>query len=205
MFPRSYVSQGIGRLRNPWRMTVRTAMRNSCPGPYGAIPRRLGSSSNDINRGWSESLFRFSGTPMKRSTWLRTPSSRFTRTSDAFRGSRPFTPGFIGSRSTFQSIGQGPGKERRRLALTPHPMNPGMTIPSISRINPPVPANQAIDQLPPKHRQAVLLREIEGLSYQEIAEVAGCSVGTVMSRIHYARERLKEKIRSFAPEVGSDG
>jgi RNA polymerase sigma-70 factor (ECF subfamily) len=65
--------------------------------------------------------------------------------------------------------------------------------------------NQAIDRLPPKHRQAVLLREIEGLSYQEIAEVAGCSVGTVMSRLHYAREKLKEKIRSYVDGRGLDG
>lgn len=57
--------------------------------------------------------------------------------------------------------------------------------------------NEAIDSLPPRHRTVVLLRDVQGLSYQEIADVAGCSLGTVMSRLHYARRKLKERIRPF--------
>lgn len=57
--------------------------------------------------------------------------------------------------------------------------------------------NDAIDSLPSRHRTVVLLREVQGLSYNEIAEVVGCSVGTVMSRLHYARQRLKERIRPY--------
>ncbi|MFC1889812.1 RNA polymerase sigma factor [Thermodesulfobacteriota bacterium] len=50
---------------------------------------------------------------------------------------------------------------------------------------------EAMGTLPPAHRAAILLREVEGLSYREIAESMDCSIGTVMSRLHYARERLR--------------
>jgi RNA polymerase sigma-70 factor (ECF subfamily) len=41
----------------------------------------------------------------------------------------------------------------------------------------------------------LIFREIEELSYQEIAETMGCSIGTVMSRLHYGRRRLQELLR----------
>ncbi len=50
---------------------------------------------------------------------------------------------------------------------------------------------EAVDELPEKQKKTVLLREVEDLSYNEIAEIMGCSVGTVMSRLYYARERLR--------------
>ncbi|MCK5862946.1 MAG: sigma-70 family RNA polymerase sigma factor [Candidatus Hydrogenedentes bacterium] len=49
----------------------------------------------------------------------------------------------------------------------------------------------AVQQLPPKHQMAFVLREYKGLSYQEMAEVMQCSVGTVMSRLFNARKRLQ--------------
>lgn len=49
----------------------------------------------------------------------------------------------------------------------------------------------AIDQLTPEHRAAILLREVEGLSYEDISKVMQCAKGTVMSRLHYARKRLQ--------------
>ena len=49
----------------------------------------------------------------------------------------------------------------------------------------------ALEQLPVDFREVIVLREIEGLSYKEIAEVAGVPVGTVMSRLARARERLQ--------------
>lgn len=55
----------------------------------------------------------------------------------------------------------------------------------------------AIQELSADHRQAILLKEIEGLSYQEIADVAGCSIGTVMSRLFYARQKLQEKLKDL--------
>jgi RNA polymerase sigma-70 factor (ECF subfamily) len=53
----------------------------------------------------------------------------------------------------------------------------------------------ALDQLPPEHREAIVLREIEGLSYKEIAEVTGTPIGTVMSRLSRARQRLQDALR----------
>ena len=55
----------------------------------------------------------------------------------------------------------------------------------------------AIQELSADHRQAILLKEIEGLSYQEIADVMECSIGTVMSRLFYARKKLQEKLKDL--------
>jgi RNA polymerase sigma-70 factor (ECF subfamily) len=52
----------------------------------------------------------------------------------------------------------------------------------------------AIDTLPVRYREVLTLREIEGLSYDEIATVLGISIGTVESRLHRARARLKRKL-----------
>jgi RNA polymerase sigma-70 factor (ECF subfamily) len=49
----------------------------------------------------------------------------------------------------------------------------------------------ALDQLTPEHRAVFLLHTVDEMSYQEIAEAVGCPVGTVMSRLHYARKRLQ--------------
>lgn len=50
---------------------------------------------------------------------------------------------------------------------------------------------EALEELSPEHRAVVLLKEVEGLSYQEIADTVGCTLGTVMSRLFYARKRLQ--------------
>jgi RNA polymerase sigma-70 factor (ECF subfamily) len=55
--------------------------------------------------------------------------------------------------------------------------------------------NVAMDALPDELRIAITLREIEGLSYDEIAEAMGCPIGTVRSRIFRAREAIAEKLR----------
>lgn len=49
----------------------------------------------------------------------------------------------------------------------------------------------AIESLSEDHRQVILLKEIDGLSYKEIAEVIDSSIGTVMSRLFYARKKLQ--------------
>ncbi len=55
--------------------------------------------------------------------------------------------------------------------------------------------NAAIEALPDDLRQAILLREVEGLSYEEIAEVMTCPIGTVRSRIFRAREAIAQRLR----------
>jgi RNA polymerase sigma-70 factor, ECF subfamily len=52
----------------------------------------------------------------------------------------------------------------------------------------------ALDDLPPIFREVLVLREIEGLAYREIAEVAGSPIGTVMSRLARGRKELRKAL-----------
>lgn len=56
---------------------------------------------------------------------------------------------------------------------------------------------KAIDLLPEYHKSVFVLYEVEGLSYKEIADVVGCSIGTVMSRLHYARKKLRTMLAPY--------
>jgi RNA polymerase sigma-70 factor (ECF subfamily) len=58
---------------------------------------------------------------------------------------------------------------------------------------------RAIAELPEDRRIVVVLRDIEGLSYEEIAQVLELELGTVRSRLHRARAELKEKLERFLP------
>ena len=55
--------------------------------------------------------------------------------------------------------------------------------------------NEAVEALPQELQQAITLREIEGMSYEEIAEYMNCPIGTVRSRIFRAREAIAAKLR----------
>jgi len=55
----------------------------------------------------------------------------------------------------------------------------------------------AMDQLSPDQKAALIFRELEGLSYQEIAVATGCSIGTVMSRLHYGRKKVQELLKDY--------
>jgi len=52
--------------------------------------------------------------------------------------------------------------------------------------------HEALNELPPKHREVLVLYFLEDFSLAEIAAVVGCSEGTVKSRIHYAKRAMKE-------------
>jgi RNA polymerase sigma-70 factor (ECF subfamily) len=62
----------------------------------------------------------------------------------------------------------------------------------------------AIEALSTEHRSAVLLRDIEGLSYEEIAEVLGIPLGTVRSRLHNARLALAGRLFRLDGDRGKD-
>lgn len=66
---------------------------------------------------------------------------------------------------------------------------------------------EAIEQLPVEHREIILLREYEELSYQEIASVLGCPAGTVMSRLGRARSKLRTLLSAAlqASPIHEDG
>ncbi len=57
--------------------------------------------------------------------------------------------------------------------------------------------NEALHKLSPKHRTVVVLFEIEELSHQEISEIMQCSVGTVRSRLHYAKQQLQAYLQNY--------
>ena len=54
---------------------------------------------------------------------------------------------------------------------------------------------EALGKLSPEHREAVILKDVQGLSYKEIAEVMECTLGTVMSRLFYARQKLQTLLK----------
>lgn len=60
----------------------------------------------------------------------------------------------------------------------------------------------AMSKLPAEQKAALIFRDVEGLSYQEMAEAMGCSIGTVMSRLHYGRKRVQELLKDY---VGLQG
>lgn len=61
---------------------------------------------------------------------------------------------------------------------------------------------RALDELPEEHRTIVLLADVEELSYREIADIAGCPIGTVMSRLHRARKALQSRLVDQAVALG---
>ena len=60
---------------------------------------------------------------------------------------------------------------------------------------------RGIQALPPAHRAVLVLREIEGMSYEEIAHAVGCSLGTVMSRLFYARRKLQKALQAHLHDL----
>lgn len=60
---------------------------------------------------------------------------------------------------------------------------------------------RGIAQLPPAQRAVLVLREIEGLSYGEISRTVGCTPGTVMSRLFYARRRLQRVLKAHLGDL----
>jgi RNA polymerase sigma-70 factor (ECF subfamily) len=60
----------------------------------------------------------------------------------------------------------------------------------------------AVEKLPPLHREVVLLVDVEGFSYKDAAQTLGVPIGTVMSRLHRARQQLQRSLYDYAVESG---
>jgi RNA polymerase sigma-70 factor (ECF subfamily) len=64
----------------------------------------------------------------------------------------------------------------------------------------------ALDALPSYHRGVILMREVEGMSYEEMAQAMGVSKGTIMSRLFHARQKLQRALADcYAEEGGATG
>ncbi len=61
---------------------------------------------------------------------------------------------------------------------------------------------QALEELPEEFRLAVVLADVEEMSYREIADIMGCPIGTVMSRLHRGRRMLKSRLYEHALDMG---
>jgi RNA polymerase sigma-70 factor, ECF subfamily len=61
--------------------------------------------------------------------------------------------------------------------------------------------DNAIAQISPEHRAVIVMKEIEEMQYHEIAEALGCSIGTVMSRLFYARKKLQNLLRDVYENI----
>jgi RNA polymerase sigma-70 factor (ECF subfamily) len=64
---------------------------------------------------------------------------------------------------------------------------------------------RSLDELPEEFRLAVVLADVEELSYKEIADIMGCPIGTVMSRLHRGRRLLKSRLYEHARAMGIIG
>lgn len=65
--------------------------------------------------------------------------------------------------------------------------------------------NRALEALPEVWRTTILLAEVEGLSWEEVAEVMGCPLGTVQSRIFRGRRLLRQLLKDYAPGSQNEG
>jgi RNA polymerase sigma-70 factor (ECF subfamily) len=64
---------------------------------------------------------------------------------------------------------------------------------------------KALDELPPYHRGVIVMREIQGMSYEEMAEAMNVSKGTIMSRLFHARRKLERALVNGNLDLGSTG
>jgi RNA polymerase sigma-70 factor (ECF subfamily) len=115
-------------------------------------------------------------------TWLYRIGINTAKNFLVNQGRRPATA----SEPELEQAGQGEGEALRDIN-TPESMLASKQIAQT--------VNEAMDALPLDLRTAIVLREIEGLSYEEISAIMGCPIGTVRSRIFRAREVIAEKLR----------
>jgi RNA polymerase sigma-70 factor (ECF subfamily) len=86
------------------------------------------------------------------------------------------------------------GVERQLPVITPNPTE------KLERQELRVRINRALDQLSEEHRTVLVLHEFEEMEYKEIAKTMGCSIGTVMSRLFYARRRMASLLAGLRKE-----
>jgi RNA polymerase sigma-70 factor (ECF subfamily) len=83
----------------------------------------------------------------------------------------------------------------RPMGEIDHPAGPGSS--ATSGADARIDLSVMLEQLTPEHRQVIILRELEGLSYEEMAAAIGVPRGTVESRLHRAREELRKRFKGY--------
>ncbi len=123
-------------------------------------------------------------------TWLYRIAINTARNWMASQGRRPSSPGLNQTEDgeTFDEIDNLTDNNTPESVLASHEI--ASTV------------NAVIEQLPAELRTAIVLREIDGLSYEEIAETMDCPIGTVRSRIFRAREAIAAKLRPLLDTHG---
>ncbi|MEO6246274.1 MAG: sigma-70 family RNA polymerase sigma factor [Opitutaceae bacterium] len=124
----------------------------------------------------------------KFSTWLHPIATR--RTIDQLRSRKRWFSRFI----PFASDTDDDGGTANRVAAAPEAADPNDPRQDLERQESAQRFERAIASLPPKHRAVLALREIQNLSYDEIAANLGIARGTVMSRLFHARRQLAQKL-----------
>ena len=120
------------------------------------------------------------------------------------RKRRPNEVDFGETDTLYMYRGLGGGELARRSRSAEDEMLDGVTSAEV---------RHAIESLPDSYRVAVLLADVEGFAYKEIAEILDIPIGTVMSRLHRGRKKLRESLQEFGrarglvdvPEVSGDG
>ena len=120
--------------------------------------------------------------------------SRRTRLAGRLGGSRADLPAF---RSEFWIIDSNSRPQSRVASYSSHPESSNPEFLAL-REGDQVRVRQSLDELSPQLREVIVLRELEGMSYQEIATVTEIPIGTVMSRLSRGRQQLQERLESSA-------
>lgn len=127
----------------------------------------------------------------KFSTWLHPIIVR--RSLDHLRKRRRWFDRFL----PFRSEGDDPTDGAERTPSAPEPVEEETPRDVLHRTEHNERFERALATLPPKHRAVLALREIQGLSYEEIAQAMKCKPGTVMSRLFHARRLLVRKLKEL--------
>ncbi len=150
------------------------AARDVCQEIWLSIWKNLGSFRGDA----------------KFSTWLHPIATR--RAIDHLRSRKRWFSRFIPFRSDTDDGTDGGNADR--VAAAPDAISDDNPREDVERAESKARFERAISVLPPKHRAVLALREVQGLSYDEIAANLGIARGTVMSRLFHARRLLAQKL-----------
>jgi len=111
-----------------------------------------------------------------------------------FDHQKPFFPWFY---TILKNLCLNFNKRKKRRPIVPLEIIDESTVTSGYKENIKEAVWEAISKLPDPEREVIILKYFQDLSYKEMAEILDCPIGTIMSRLYYARKRLKEYLRRY--------